>query len=259
MSALASDIIDGILEIKDGIASTTRTYLIRTSPAVAGHGKRWAAYQHPTIPQLNDEHPSVPGIVARSFAIDQAPHENQIMRVVVGYEEPPAIEESEELGSTGKTIEVSIDTFSETTVFDKDGELMGLQYRRVSFGGGTAEFEQRNLEFTVERPTATVRITEETSRIPKEFILDGFVGSVNSVEWSGFPPRTWLLRGITTTQLKKDRNRVTWVFTYNRATWRAEGRISIDGEVPANASLENGIQYYNVYPEIDFDLTGQEF
>lgn len=257
MSAVVSDIIEGTLEIKDGIASHARTFLVPVSRGLAGHGKQWAALQSQKIPRLNDPHPSIPGIVARRFAVDPTPQDNITMRVVVGYEEPPAIEQSQELGSTGKTVEVSIDTFTEATLFDKDGNLMQISF--AQFQLGSVSVLKQNLEFQIERPTATVRITEETTRIPKRFIQDGFVGSVNSVEWSGFPPRTWLLRGISTTQVKQGRNRVSWVFTYNRRQWRAEGRIQENGRVPENATIENGIAFFNVYPELDFKLTGQEF
>ena len=254
-----ADIIEGSLQVDDGIPSYVRNYLVSVPSNVAPHAKFWTARNTGGIPALNEQHPTVPGIVARKFRAEARDDDPNLIQVTVEYNEPPAIETATDPGSAapGKTVEISIDTFTEGTLFDIDGNLMTIKYVKLG-ASGVSQLVQ-NLEFQVERPTSTVRITEEVNTLPKQFIFDGFVGSINSVEWSGFPPRTWMLRGINTTQLQQGRNRVSWVFTYNARTWRAEGRVSDGGKVPDNASLENGIAFFRVYPEVDFKKTGQSF
>lgn len=254
--ALVTDILDSDLEIRDGALKLRRIFYVTEVPG-SKQDKLWNALNTGGIPAQGDPHPVIPNVRARDFRVASLVRDPDKYQIEVTYEPPQAGDATDE--QTGQTVEVSIDTFQESTVRDVNGEIMKVNYAEgVSGNIGVADVTQI-IEFTVERPTVSVRIQRQETSPPKALVLNNRVGTVNSATWSAFPPKTWLFRGASSSQQSAANFRTTYNFLYNENTWRAEGRVNVDGRLPENASIENGIAFFDVYRSFDFNTLGVQW
>jgi len=85
------------------------------------------------------------------------------------------------------------------------------------------------------------------------------VGSVNSRSWSGYPVKTWLCTGVSSSLTTGGRHLVVYEFQYHPKTWRYEAAIKYGSGIPTRASEGNGIRYFDVYPLENFNTIGVSF
>ena len=241
-------LLEGQYSEQDGKITQTDAYLvqgIRGAPA----GRRYFARQTGGIPAKNSPHSVIPGIVARRFTVEpiSSANTNEDFKVLVGYEARAIA--GQETVERGQTFELSVNTFTEGTIFNKNGNIMKVSY--VKFALAKVSVLTQVVNFEIQRPTISLTISETVSTSGRNIIEQDLVGRVNGVPWSGFPRLTWLYRGFNSEQQEERKFRRRHVLTYNPRTWRAEAKISDNGRVPENASLENGIVFFQVYPEMD--------
>lgn len=240
-------LLEGGFSEQDGKIKQSDVYAVENVFGSAS-GRRWFARQAGGIPKKDDAHPAIPGIVARNFSVEPFTGTNSDFKVTVDYEAPPI--PGEGVVERGDIVELSVDTFTEGTIFDKNGDKMVLSY--VSIGSAGVSLLRQTINFEIQRPTVSVNITQTADGEGRGIIRDGLVGRINSVEWSGFPKKTWLYRGFTSTQEEQSKFKRRHIYTYNAKGWRAQGQAQVDGRVPENATLENGIAFFDVYQEFDF-------
>ena len=206
------------------------------------------------IPQFNDPHPVIPEIFVSNVRVEPLKSGEQF-KITVNYD-PLTTEEgqTEETGGTG-AVSISSGTVVDRTYKDINGELLFVNYTSVS--GLTVTVREAIRAVDVQRPQTSVTLKRTESEIPKDQ-LQSYVGLVNSIEWSGFPEKTWLCTGINVSQ-NKDQWDVEYQFSYNKNTWAAEININVDNVVPIDVSLGNGLAIYDVYESINFNELGLSF
>lgn len=249
MTTVIEDLPRGDVKIAPS-GTTARRYFLVQDPLGPASSKLYNAINDGQLPTKTDAHPVIPSLVATGLTASQVGNDPNRVLVEVQYNERTSETTSGEEDQSVQTIEVSIDTFSETTVRDASGAVMKIKYT-----GGTLVTE-KVIETQVERPTATVRISRTESVPPKLLVSNNLVGSMNSVSWSGFPPKTWLFRGASSRQQPDGKSRVTYEFTHNPQTWRAQGTIIVGASIPNDITVENGIAFFDVYPSFDFARLG---
>ena len=256
------DVIGTRLRRSDGRLILSRRYRV-TNPGGSGDTKLLNVLN--SLPPDGAPHESIGGIFFLEAAIESEARDPNIFVVDTTWaEKPPGTRIDEGIGEGGanQTISFVTDTFSEATIRDRNGELMVIQFVEPELGGAGfgLSITRQVVNFEIQRPTSSVRITRtEDPALAKRFIQQGKVGNINSVPWSGFPSKTWLFRGTNSEQQSGQDARTTYLFTHNPGTWRAEGRFSKSGRVPENATIENGIAFFDVYQEFDFNTLGVTF
>ena len=198
------------------------------------------------VPQIGETHPSVPGIVVTRR--QATPLGADGVRVTCTYGQPSG-------DTPGQPAEVSLsaDVIQDDTITDVNGDTIQTNYATASISA-----VQRVHRVDFERPSTTVAFRRLLSGVPKNQARD-FVGKVNSREWSGFPAKTWLCRSISSSQDAPDRHRVTYEFTYKADTWQAEVSTDVDGLIPVDAEIGNGILRVDIYGGADFNALDVSF
>lgn len=209
------------------------------------------------VPRWDARHPSRPQLRARRFR--SVPHENQPDRmfVVVQFVEPSSSADANQEGNAGLRVSMSTETISEQTTTD----IRGVQMRTThvtsvagGLGGSSSVRTVTTHRVAIERPTFGLTFERTENLIAFSKAVD-FAGKTNSLPWQGKPAKTWLMR-ISSSQLENGLHRVRHDAVFNPKTWRAEIIPNVNGIVPNDASLENGIAFYDVYEGIDYNQIG---
>lgn len=236
-----------LLETSDGFVSTR----VGDVTGLAGRESAYLfkAARRRGVPKVGDQHPDIPGIVCTRRGMKTVGADG--VRITFTYSKLTT-------DMVGGPVEVEFvgDTLNEETVFDIDGNLIQTKY--TSFTAGTSSLTTRTHRMAIERPTFTVRLSSTRRNVPKILAAD-LTGAINAREWSGFPPLTWLIRSVSSSQQAVDRHRVTVTATYRKTTWLGEVATDVDGIIPEDATVTNGIRTVRVYQEVDFSRLGMSF
>ncbi len=157
-------------------------------------------------------------------------------------------------GSKSKPrIEMKVGTISETTLTDIKGDFLKLVYRGTATGGARLTQVQ---EAEIQKPVFRFTARRDEDKIP--FLLaKKFIAKVNSTTFYDFEPKTLLCLGISNTESNKGLTQeVLYEFAWKEDTWRHEARLVLGGRFPADASLGNGLELYDVFLSRDFRELG---
>lgn len=212
------------------------------------------------IPQYGDPHPSIPDLQVTSIRADARTSSQVRISVTYTIPKPDDINEIEaDEDETSGSLSVTSNLSNEVVFRDISGELLRAQYYALGEGGFT--IEQKYEEAEVQRPQLQVQFTRIESSVPKANIQK-FLGKVNSVAWSGFPPKTWLCSGIVARE-NKAKFDIEYQFTYRADTWRLEIVVGISQEeadsFPIDVNSGNGYAVFDVYETADFNALGLNF
>lgn len=220
-----------------------------------------AALEAGGLPRYGDRHPAWPDLrvvdVALS-AIDIAQWE-----VAITYRVPDP-NELAHMESVGTVIDRSwfAVTVTEEAVTDINGERLYHWYSgnplTPSIIGSGVSFSRslsrqliwKNEAAEVQRPSVGARITVSEQASIEDNLR--FSGSINSAFWSGYQPKTWLVGGMES-RWDRDRWLNTYELFYKADTWRFESRVEYFGAPPDDATEGNGIAFFDVYPQENFN------
>lgn len=199
---------------------------------------------HPDLPQLGELHPAnaafyVDQVVARIRELDPSSAD-----VTVQYKQLDPNEAETGLGRLSYTV----DLVDETTVFDRAGVKMQQTYTGTS--GGRTKTHQA----TVPRPTVTFELTKRYAVLPHANI-ESAGGKINATQWGRYVAERVLCRGAVTQELAHGVHRVTWLFTVAES-WQEEFPVDVEGSIPDDVTVGNGIAFFDVLPTFDFNLLG---
>ena len=246
---------------KDGF-SVDRDFYISEVGGNAG-SKLYTAVTMGGIPQYGDPHPTIPGIQVTSVSAEPYGGGSQI-RVSVSYSVPTVDETSEieaDDDTTSGTVVLSSNTASETVFQDINGELLKATYGVLQADGSNTTLQTKYAEADVERPQLRVDFSRTENTIPKAAI-NTYLGTVNSVPWSGYPPKTWLCTAISARQ-NKGKYDVEYSFNYRPETWELEVVVGLTAEeaqdLPIDVDSGNGYARFDVYRLRDFNGLGLVF
>ncbi|MCP5017112.1 MAG: hypothetical protein GY938_17850 [Ketobacter sp.] len=203
------------------------------------------------IPRHGDPHPVIPDIFVSNVRAEPLKSGEQF-KVTVIYD--PLSNDTDAVNGAG-TISSSTGTTTERTYRDINGNLMEVKY--YLSGGDSGSFAEGVRAVDVQRPQTTITLSRTELTVPKEAI-EKYVGLINSIDWSGYPPKTWICSGINFRE-NKNKYEVDYEFAYRRKTWVAEVSININNTVPSDATLANGIALYDVYETVNFNELGLSF
>lgn len=213
------------------------------------------ALTHPSLPAFGSPHPAQPGALLLESSCELLGASQARVRLV--YRTPNKDDDTTGGVGAGQVVSIEIDstTTQETVTKDYAGNLMFFTYRGTGEGvvglngiGVTGVFQtNRVVEVSVLKPQLSVRVTQDRATRPLALASD-ITGTVNSVTWSGYPPRTWLQTGVRSS-LQNGRWRTEFSFAYRPETWDYTEILTINGQTPTDAVPGNGIQTYRVYPE----------
>lgn len=209
------------------------------------------------IPQYGEPHPTIPDIVVIKVQAKPEGGGKQI-RVSVIYGIPEDAVDSSGEGSPG-VASLSTNLSAETVWRDINGNLLKAQYQGLV--GFIFQTQTRYMQADVERPQVQVSLSRSENELPKA-AMTKYLGTVNAVNWSGFPPKTWLCSSITSRD-NKGKFETEYQFTYRVGGWRAEVVVGITNDEadthPIDADSGNGFAAYDVYHSTDFNELGLSF
>lgn len=232
------------------------------------------ALDDPAIPPFGDPHKKRGDIFVNAIAAEMD-SETKFINVDVTYG-PPDTENAVSGGEDDAApldVEMDFSTITEQTFRDINGDKMvvgysGLGARQtdtitgVNSEGDTVTTPVSGLTITkqttglveVERPQLTVTVQKNFTSFPLALGIK-FTGAVNAQEWSGFPAKTWLCRGI---RVRKDGAlfRVSFAFAYNEESWQVVVTTSDNGLIPPEVEEGNGETRFDVYKSFNFDELG---
>lgn len=215
------------------------------------------AVMFPGVPRYGERHPSLPINVVDVQAryLPDSPHDVSIR---VSYRVP---DEEESLGGEDGEGEIEVDAvlISSMTYRDVHGEIMRVQYDGVPYlytvNGETQSAGHvqilKVITATVERPQVTVRVNRTEGQPPIAKAIR-YSGRVNQSAIWGYGAGTWLCRRISSRAVSGGRHKVTYELVLDPSGWRLEGAVDYTGLIPFDATPGNGIEYFTVYPSVDF-------
>jgi len=215
--------------------------------------KLYQAMQTPGLPQYGDPHPVIPDIEVTQIIVEPLTSGSQV-RVDIVYRKP---DESAADAAADQSGQVTLNTslVGEEEFRDVNGDLLTATYVD-SFG-----VQIRYFTANVERPQLRVSFKRTEQQIPKSAI-NNYLGKVNSAEWSGFPPRTWLCSSITAEENAESYD-VEYTFVHRAETWRIEVLAGITedqaSQFPIDVETGNGYAVYEVYEQANFNNLGLIF
>lgn len=238
--------------------------------------RKWDAVMAPGIPRIGDLHPIAAGATVQDVSAEPMDSSNATFLVTVSY---GGDEDGESIGAPGsgiKSLDVQTQTVSQTTNRDLAGRRMQTVYygpsvtiETGSTGGifdfsertfvevpssviskfGEAEYETTFLRFTVvtERPLPSFGYMRRLGTLP----------AVNAAPWSGEDAKTWLLLGIDSSSNDSGGHDWRWTLAFNEETWRYKLEVTLEQNYrPLDTTVGNGIEFFDVYPVIDFSSFG---
>lgn len=232
------------------------------------YSKRWNAIRQSGIPRVGQRHRALPQMRVIERSAESVGNEPATFDVVVQFAEPQAgvaeaIDRTKRYGpitwrGAGRSI-------SRTTNLDINGKPMAVIYEgaprldEINLSTGvvnTATFGEhlRTAEVTsvqVDEPLLALSASRWERDNP-ESKARRFGAKVNRDNWRGYPPLTVLANVMTFDVDPEGGWRVTYEFTYNPREWRVEAAVHIGGQVPQDARVGNGIDYFHVYERESF-------
>lgn len=216
------------------------------------------------LPRYGDPHPAWPDL--RCVEINLVPVDVSQWEASLVYRSPTP-EEKVNVLPVGTVSDVSwfATTVTEERSFDVNGNAMwhyysGKPVRPVIIGRGVkfkpttlTQIAVKHERATVQKPSIGARVLiPESASIQKKL---GYVGSINRQGWSNYPARTWLV-GAVDSRFEQGRWHNTYTLYYNPETWRFRSVVDWAGTVPSDARVGNGIAYFSVYPETNWNVLG---
>lgn len=189
------------------------------------------------------------------------------MRVTVTYKTPNNDNDNPKLNTTG-VLSFFSSVSTETVREDKNGAILETSWSGpvtaifpesasvLTIGPigykGTAEVDRPRFSFSLRRRESSIALIKQRA--------EDFVGLVNSLTWSGFPPKTILCTGIELTE-QGDELRADYRFVYKPDDFDFDLIARINGRIPFNVStgVNGGITVYSLYDEIDFNALPVSF
>jgi hypothetical protein len=220
--------------------------------------KIYNALQAAGVPAYGEPHPVIPDIQVIDRQASAITGDPDKVKIRISYGVPTEEDETEEEAAAGN---ISLTT-SLTTEFefrDINDELMEVSFVGTSEFGFTISTQYGSAD--VQRPQLTITFDRTEAELPKATIKD-YLGTVNSVAWSGFPAKTWLCSAINARE-DKGEFKVSYTFVYNEKTWMLEilaGISELEAELnPIDPETNNGYAIYDVYQLRDFNTLGLSF
>lgn len=248
-----SDLVNtqSLSQTEDGYKAE-RTFYV-TGLTGSKESRLYQAMQESGIPAFGDPHPIVPGIFVTDIQAEPISKDGEKAKISVLYE-PPSDDSSDP--DTGGAVSVTSNTLIETVHKDVSGELLWVDYYdQISIG--MASYSRAVKTASVQRPQVSVNFRRIEDQLPKESI-EIYIGTINGMEWSGFPPKTWLCNSIIA-RPNKGKYEVEYSFSYRRDSWRASVAMTVNGVIPNDAIEGNGLATYDVYEERNFNDLGLSF
>lgn len=224
----------------------------------SAESRLYNALQSSGIPQFRDPHPIIPGIEVTDLQASPEGNDSASVKIRVTY----AIPSIDDIGEDGEGDQapgvavVSSTLIDEETHLDRNGDWIKVTW------SGLGGFFTNYKSVSVQRPQSRVSLTRIETSMPKD-IITNYLGTVNSVTWSGYPPNTWLCVAINAREESPGKFDVEYVFAYRRDDWRATVTVNIPQDViedfPPDVDTGNGYGVFDVYPEMDFNALGLEF
>lgn len=254
--SIVSDSIKNQRLIRDADGFSTDRIFIVNDVTGTPYDKLYDAMLQAGVPQYGDPHPSIPEIQVTEITaspLDDNPNQVQLdVRYSVPSEEDSALSDGD--NAPGVPV-VSSSLVGEETHLDINNEFLVVTYHT------SAAVIKKYEPTTVQRPQMRVTLTRIEEEIPKDDIST-YLGTVNEVEWSGYPAKTWLCSGIDS-RIQEGKWEVAYSFAYRKDTWRALlttliPQDSID-DFPADVESGNGFAIYDVYESRNFNELGLSF
>jgi hypothetical protein len=234
--------------------SVERVYIVSDLPGQAD-AKLFKAISDPNIPQYGDAHPVIAGISVTDVTAEPIMNQADQFQVTVVYS-VPSDDDATDTDPEGRALITSSLT-NETTHFDINGELIKARY--VS---GVNSISTKYSPVEVQRPQLRVTLTRKENAAPKSSI-EKYHGKINSVDWSGFPPQTWLCSGISARENDDGTWNVDYSFEYRRERWKGELVVPLSAaqaeDNPIDKDQGNGYALFDVYETANFNSLGLRF
>lgn len=233
------------IETKDGL-QIVRSALVTGLDDISREQRLIQALRGaPDMPRIGERYPGQSITVINK----SASFEGNNVRVLLSYGKDP--EETSGAGETGRG-RVSINADTLTVDEDKDikGRALISKYLSASF-----VLTERRHTVQVDRPVVTLRLRRTESSLPVSKVFD-FTGTVNKRRWAGKPKETWFCRGISVDENAEERFELVYTFSFRPERWKAIIRAKINGLIPADAIIKNGINEVDVYKLMDFNRLG---
>lgn len=246
-------------------------------------GDTWArrgnALRAQGLPAMGSAHPADPSIVLLERNVEPVTDSPSQWIVRMLYRRPAANEVALATGRYGPTTwSGDVTTVTERTSEDINGRpmratyrgqpwqriynsttgrsfvLTGLDVRNLDNSTDVQNFQQivtgALVEVDVQRPTSVTR-ADRYERDDPEPTAERLTGTVNSRTFRRKAPATVLCRGVRWQQTDEGYT-VSYEFAWNPAGWRARGTAPVNGRLPEDARVGNGIEFFDVYPLQDF-------
>ena len=234
--------------------------------------RRFEALRTPGLPAYGSVHPAEPSIFLLDTSAEPAgAGSTRTFIVRLGYRPAradDAVPSGDPLGPT--TWSGDVTTYSEQTYQDVNGNSMLVGYRgrptQLVIDATTGQVDE-TIPFVfgvtsilniielatanVDRPTQIMRATRWERDNP-ERAAESVTGSTNRARFRGKAPRTVLCRGVRFEPAANGGFQVSYEFAYRPAGWQVRATVSYQGKVPDDATVGNGIQFYDVLPAADF-------
>ena len=240
-----------------------RTALLNNISATPDQVYR-AALTAPGMPRYGDVHPAFPELRVVDIAL--TPIDSRQWRAAITYAEPRP-EDRAQFVPVGTVVDVSWYSANVTIdrLYDANGNRMfhwyaGYPESPVINGGNVflGRSSQRQVGVKAERadvqiPSVGARVMMAEATDPRNRIA--FIGRVNAGWWSGNAPGTWLFVGVSG-NLEQSRWINQYDLLYRADTWRLESVIEFNSAPPSDATVGNGIAFFDVYQSANFNQLG---
>ncbi len=270
--AVVLDIVDGhrVSRDRDGV-TITRVARIDGLQA-AGPGRLIEAVNARGIPEWDEVHPHVPGVIVTGLHAENMANDPSLAEVVITYQS---------LGSAGgtvqpdptddvgqATIEVGATVVGTQTNKDVKGNIINVQ-RDFQVGElnprtgktieGSSVVIQQGGRITVNRPQNTLGFTRRENRAPHAR-SKRYTGMLNSKSFFFEAPKFWLCMGIT--GVSDDGGRtydVDYRFQFDAEQWTATVVYVMPDGTLATGDLnflvaDGSYKIFDVYEQDDFNL-----
>ena len=231
------------------------------------YSRRPAAIRASGVPRIGTPHPSEPTLILQEISVDPRPGHTDSFLLTLRYATPrpgdAPIDKSQRYGPT--TWQGATRTVTEETSRDINGRLM------VTFYAGFPNIDTINAttqEVTIGAFNSYTRISKvanvefDTSllvlrasrweRDDPEPAARDFPNKINRDRWRGYPALSVYRDDVSFSADPDGGYRVDYTFTYNPKGWRIENTVEIANQVPRDATVGNGIQFFSIYEAVSF-------
>jgi len=248
------DLVDAarLTEDQDGFTAE-RSFIVEGVSGSAAT-KLYNALSDSNIPQFGEPHPSIPDIQVVDRQAEPLKSGAKV-KVTIVYAIPSDEDAETSESGNGKALVTSSLT-NEQTHFDIHGELI-----KASYLASVNSISTKYSAVDVQRPQMRVTLSRKESEMPKAY-FKSHLGRINSVEWSGFAPQTWLCSGISVRE-SDGSFEVDYSFEYREERWKGELVLPLSTaeaqDSPIDKDTGNGYALFDVYKTADFNGMGLSF